>query len=50
MKTIKQIVTFLLCMGVLLVFNESKTFVPNLIGVACFVGLIALNKDKAQAA
>jgi len=48
MKTLKTIINFLLCVGLLLVFNESETFIPNLVGLACFFGLIALNKDKAQ--
>ena len=50
MKTIKAIINFLLCVGVLLIFNESDTFLPNSVGLACFVGLIVLNKDKAQTA
>lgn len=50
MRTIKTIINIVLCVGVLLVFNESDTFTPNLIGIACFIGLIALNKDKAEAA
>ena len=42
-KTIRLIINILLGCGCLLVFNESDTFAPNLIGLACFALLIVLN-------
>lgn len=42
MKT-KSIINLALCVGVVLVFNESETFLPNLIGLACLALLVGLN-------
>ena len=49
MKT-KSILNLALCVGVVLVFNESDTFLPNLIGLACLAALVWLNaNDKEEA-
>ena len=35
-------------LGLFLVFNESDTFTPNFVGLACFALLIYINRDKVQ--
>lgn len=47
MKTIKIILTIIFALGGLMVFNESESFTPNFIGLACWAVVIALNSDKA---
>lgn len=47
MKTIKIILTIIFALGGLMVFNESESFTPNFIGLACWAVVIALNADKA---
>lgn len=42
-RNVRLAVNILLGCGCFLVFNDSKTFIPNLIGLACFVVLIAIN-------
>lgn len=42
-RNIRLAVNILLGCGCLLVFNESSNFKPNLIGLACFALLIAIN-------
>ena len=49
MKAIKTILNIALALGAMLVFNESDTFMPNLIGLACLAALIYLNTDKERA-
>lgn len=50
MKTFKAILNLALCVGVVLVFNESDTFLPNLIGLTCLAALVWLNaNDKEEA-
>lgn len=50
MKHFKSIINLALCVGVVLVFNESDTFLPNLIGLACLALLVGLNaNDKEEA-
>lgn len=49
MKTIKTIINIMLGIGFFAVFNESETFWPNIIGLACFAALIIINGDyKAE--
>ena len=43
MKHFKQLLNLALCVGVVLVFNESDTLLPNLIGLACLALLVGLN-------
>ena len=50
MKTFKSLINLALCVGVVLVFNESETFLPNLVGLACLAALVWLNaNDKEEA-
>ena len=49
MKT-KSIISLALCVGVVLVFNESDTFLPNLIGLACLAALVWLNANNKEEA
>lgn len=42
-RNVRLAVNILLLCGCFLVFNDSETFVPNLIGLACFALLIVLN-------
>mgnify|MGYP006992115762 CR=1 FL=1 len=46
MKAIKLIVSIILAFGGMLVFNESDTFTPNFIGLACLALLVVVNIDK----
>lgn len=47
MKTIRTILTIIFALGGMMIFNEGDTFTPNLIGLACWAVVIALNADKA---
>ncbi len=47
MKTIKIILTIIFALGGMMVFNDSESFTPNFIGLACWAVVIALNADKA---
>lgn len=38
----------ILGLGCWLIVNESDTFVPNLVGLACAALLIVINKDNNQ--
>ena len=50
MKHFKSLLNLALCVGVVLVFNESETFLPNLVGLACLAALVWLNaNDKEEA-
>ena len=49
MKAIKTILNIALAFGAMLIFNESETFLPNLIGLACMAALVWLNCDKERA-
>ena len=46
MKTIKIILTIIFALGGLMVFNESESFTPNFIGLACLALLVVVNIDK----
>lgn len=50
MKTFKAILNLALCVGVVLVFNESDTFLPNLIGLTCLAALVWLNANENEEA
>lgn len=50
MKTLSIIIDIILCIGLFLVFNESETFVPNIIGIACFAALIYKHRNDPQEA
>lgn len=50
MKHFKSLINLALCVGVVMVFNESETFLPNLVGLACLAVLVWLNaNDKEEA-
>lgn len=42
----KWVVNIILGLGCWLIVNESDTFVPNFIGLACAALLIVINRDK----
>ena len=42
-KIIRLIINIILGFGCFLVLNDSESFTPNLIGLACFALLIAIN-------
>lgn len=50
MKALSIIIDIILALGIFLVFNESATFVPNLIGLACAAGLIYKHRNDPQQA
>ena len=50
-KTLQHIrwaVNVLLGLGCLLVFNESDSFVPNFIGLACYILLLIVNNPNIR--
>lgn len=47
-KTLRWCANAILCVGLIGVVNESDTFIPNFIGLGCFIILIIINKDKAN--
>lgn len=49
MKAVKTIANIVLAFGAVLIFNESSTFVPNILGLACMALLIWINADKEDA-
>lgn len=48
MRTIKTIINILLGIGLMCVFSEGDSFVPNLFGLACFALLIAFNAPSSM--
>lgn len=46
MRTIKLIINIVLAVGCFLVFNESDSFTPNFVGLACFVALLYINRNN----
>lgn len=42
----KWVINIILGIGVFLVFNESDTFIPNLVGLACAALLVVINREK----
>ena len=50
MKTLSIIIDILLCLGIFLVFNESETFMPNIIGLACAAALVYKHRNDPQQA
>lgn len=37
----------ILSIGLFAVFSEGDSFIPNFIGLACFAGLILINKNNS---
>jgi hypothetical protein len=46
MKALRIIISIILALGGMMIFNESDTFLPNFIGLACLALLVAINIDK----
>jgi hypothetical protein len=46
MKTLRIIMSILLAIGGMLVFNESNSITPNFIGILCLALLVVINIDK----
>lgn len=47
MKAIRIILSIILALGGMLIFNENpETFTPNFIGLACLALLVVVNIDK----
>lgn len=47
MKAVKTIINILLGIGLMCVFSEGDSFLPNLFGLACFAMLIAVNAPNS---
>lgn len=48
MNTLKLILNIVLAVGCFLVFNESDSFTPNFVGLACFVALLYINRNNNE--
>ena len=48
MKTLSLLIDIVLILGLFLALNESSTFVPNFIGLACFVALIYKHRNDVN--
>lgn len=46
MKTLRIILSIILALGGMLIFNEGSSFTPNFIGLACLALLVVINADK----
>jgi hypothetical protein len=46
MKTLRIILSIILALGGMLIFNESNSITPNFIGLACLALLVVINADK----
>ena len=46
MRTLRTILSIVLALGGMLIFNESDSFTPNFIGLACLALLVAINIDE----
>ena len=46
MKTLKLFASILLGLGCFLIFNESESFAPNLVGIACAALLVYINRNN----
>ena len=46
LEILRKVANVPLCIGVFAVFNESDTFVPNFIGLACAALLIVINRER----
>lgn len=43
MKTLRLILSIILAIGGFAIFNDSDTFIPNLVGLFCLALLVAIN-------
>ena len=48
MNAVKLIINIVLAVGCFLVFNESDSFTPNFVGLACFVVLLYINRNNNE--
>lgn len=48
MKAFKSLLNLALCVGVVLIFNESEKLWVNLIGLACLALLVGLNGNTNE--
>ena len=48
MNAVKLIINIVLAVGCFLVFNESDSFTPNVVGLACFVALLYINRNNNE--
>jgi hypothetical protein len=46
MKTLRIILSIILALGGMLIFNEGNSITPNFIGLACLALLVVINADK----
>lgn len=46
LQAAKWVVNIILGLGCWLVVNESETFIPNLVGLACAALLIVINRER----
>lgn len=46
LEILRKVANVPLCIGVFAVFNESDTFVPNFIGLACAALLVIINRER----
>lgn len=46
LQAAKWVVNIILGLGSWLVVNESETFIPNLVGLACAALLIVINRER----
>ena len=48
MRTFKLILNLILAIGCFMVLNESDSFTPNFVGLACFVALLYINRNNNE--
>ena len=46
MKTLRIILSIILALFGMMIFNEGDSFTPNFIGILCWALLVAINIDK----
>lgn len=46
MKTLRIILSIILALFGMMIFNEGNSFTPNFIGLACLALLVVINADK----
>ena len=47
-KIIRLVINIILAMGCFMVLNESDSFTPNFVGLACFVVLLYINRNNNE--
>lgn len=46
MKTLRIIISIILALFGMMIFNEGESFTPNFIGLACLALLVVINADR----